>query len=311
MPESSNLLLSFHLPQTLTAAPLHSLAVQQSYVSDPGDHTRDSSPDTFTATLTTWPLLTGVDVSGGPGSVVVLGDSITDGEKSTAGANHRWPDLLAARLLHQHAVPRYGVLNAGISANRVVSDRYPGDGVSTDVGGVSSVHRLDRDVLAQTSARTVLVFQGVNDVRWGGAADQVISGLREIAARAHAQGLRAVAATIAPCEGESRAPRRPTPSAPPSTPTSARASTSTPSSTSTASCAIRPTRPGWRPASTAATICTPARPGTRHSRTRWTWGCWCRERRCRGAGPGGYTSRSTTTGAWSEAPLPLRSSRST
>lgn len=202
VPEQTDLLVSFHLPDTVTAAPLHSLAVQQSYVSGPGDHTRDISPDAYGGTITTWPLLAGVDVSGGPGSVVVLGDSITDGEKSTVGANHRWPDLLAARLLQQHAVPRFGVLNAGISANKVVTDRYPGDGVSTDVGGVSSVHRLDRDVLAATSARTVLVFQGVNDVRWGGTAEDLIAGLHEIADRSHALGLRVVAATIAPCEGE-------------------------------------------------------------------------------------------------------------
>ena len=88
---------------------------------------------------------------GGPGSVVALGDSITDGERLHAGANRRWPDVLARRLRAQREVPRYGVLNQGISANRVVSDRYPGDGVSTDTGGVSAPHRLERDVLAQTA----------------------------------------------------------------------------------------------------------------------------------------------------------------
>ncbi|BBC31777.1 GDSL-like Lipase/Acylhydrolase [Streptomyces graminofaciens] len=86
----------------------------------------------------------------------------------------------------------------------MVTDRYPGDGVSTDTGGVSALHRLDRDVLAQTSARTAVVFQGVNDVRWGATADQVVAGLREIAARGHERGLRMLVATIAPCEGESR-----------------------------------------------------------------------------------------------------------
>ncbi|MET7700346.1 SGNH/GDSL hydrolase family protein [Streptomyces sp. NPDC005485] len=203
VPADANLLVSFHLPGTVAAAPVHRLAVQRSYVSEPGDHAGDGSPEAYTSTITSWPLLTGVDVSGGPGSVVVLGDSITDGEKSTQEANHRWPNVLATRVLNQHVVPHYGVLNQGISANRVVGDRYPGDGVSTDTGGVSALHRLDRDVLAQTSARTAVVFQGVNDVRWGASADQVVAGLREIAARAHARGLRVLAATIAPCEGES------------------------------------------------------------------------------------------------------------
>ncbi|MGW3421822.1 SGNH/GDSL hydrolase family protein [Streptomyces phaeochromogenes] len=204
VPADANLLVSFHLPGTVTAAPVHSLAVQTSYVSTPGDHAGDGAPDAYTSTITTWPLLTGVDVGGGLGSVVLLGDSITDGEKSTRDANRRWPNVLATRLLNQSVVPRYGVLNHGISANRVVSDRYTGDGVSTDTGGVSALHRLDRDVLAQTSARTVVVFQGVNDVRWGASAEEVVAGLREIADRARGRGLRVLVATIAPCEGEAR-----------------------------------------------------------------------------------------------------------
>ncbi|WP_405867785.1 GDSL-type esterase/lipase family protein [Streptomyces sp. NBC_00005] len=202
VPEDANLLVSFHLPGTVAAAPLHRLAMQRSYVSEPGDHAADGSSVAYTRIVTSWPLLTGVDVGGGPGSVVVLGDSITDGDRSTTDANRRWPNVLATRLLKQSVVPRYGVLNQGISGNRVVSDRYPGDGPSTDMAGVSALHRLDRDVLAQTSARTAIVFEGVNDVRWQAAAGQVIAGLREIADRGHARGLRVLAATILPCEGE-------------------------------------------------------------------------------------------------------------
>ncbi|MGY6021322.1 GDSL-type esterase/lipase family protein [Streptomyces spinosirectus] len=202
VPTRTNLLVSFHLPEAMTAAPVHQLAVQRSYVSVPGDHAAEGSAASYTTVMTRWPLLTGVDVGGGPGSVVVLGDSITDGDRSTMDANRRWPDVLAGRLLEQRAVPRYGVLDQGISGNRVVTDRYPGDGVSTDTAGVSALHRLDRDVLAQTSARTAVVFEGVNDVRWEYTAEQVIAGLREIADRGHAGGLHMVAATILPCEGE-------------------------------------------------------------------------------------------------------------
>ncbi|WP_327352311.1 SGNH/GDSL hydrolase family protein [Streptomyces sp. NBC_01304] len=204
VPADANLLVSFHLPDTVTTAPVHSQAIQRSYVSEPGDHTAAADAGAYTSTLSTWPFLTGVDVGGGPGSVVMLGDSITDGVKSTQDANARWPNVLARRLLAQSAVPRYGVINHGISANRVTQDAYLGDGVSTNTGGVSALHRLERDVLSQTSVRTVIVFEGVNDVRWGVRADQVIAGLREIAARGRERGLRVVAATIAPCEGESR-----------------------------------------------------------------------------------------------------------
>ncbi len=201
VPPGAGLLVSFHLPGTVTVTPAHRLAVQRSYVSETGDHTADPSASAYTSTLTGWPLLTGVDVGGGPGSVVLLGDSITDGDKSTTDANRRWPDVLAARLLEQSAVPRYGVLNQGISGNRVVTDRYPGDAVSTDQAGVSALHRLDRDVLAQTSARTAVVFEGINDLLSGRSAEEVVAVLREIADRTRARGVRLLAATLLPCEG--------------------------------------------------------------------------------------------------------------
>jgi len=203
VPPDTGLLVSIHLPGTVAAAPVHSATSQLSYVSasGSGDRTQDRDGSAFTGSLEVWPFLTGVEVGGGPGSVVALGDSITDGVRSTQGANRRWPDVLARRLRDQHEVPRYGVLNHGISANRVVSDRYPGDGVSADTGGVSAQHRLERDVLAQPNARTVIVFEGINDVRWGTSAEEVVAGLRSLAWRARERGLRVLGVTLTPCEG--------------------------------------------------------------------------------------------------------------
>ncbi len=203
VPAGRNLLVSLYLPGTVTTAPMHGRSEQVSYVSAPrsGDRTGDTGAAAYPGTLTGWPFLTGVEVAGGPGTVVALGDSITDGQGSTAGANRRWPDVLARRFQAQHALPRYGVINSGIAGNRVVTDRYPGDGVSADVSGVSAQHRLERDVLARPSVRTVVLFEGVNDVRTGTPAHEVVAGLRSLARRAHERGLRVVAATIAPCGG--------------------------------------------------------------------------------------------------------------
>ncbi|MFF5128618.1 SGNH/GDSL hydrolase family protein [Streptomyces syringium] len=203
VPPGTNLLVSIHLPGTVRAVPVHSYSNQVSYLSGDGsgDRTGDRGADAYGRKLSGWPLLTGVDVAGGPGSVVAFGDSITDGGNSTADANRRWPDQLARRLREQREVPRFGMLNHGISGNRVVGDRYPGNGTSTISSGVSAVHRLERDVLSQTAARTVIVFEGVNDIRAGTSADQVIAGLRSIAQRAHARGMRVVVSTIAPCGG--------------------------------------------------------------------------------------------------------------
>ena len=52
---------------------------------------------------------------------MTLGDSITDGVHSTHNANHRWPDMLAARLKQDPAWTS-AVLNEGIGGNHVLID---------------------------------------------------------------------------------------------------------------------------------------------------------------------------------------------
>ena len=100
--------------------------------------------------------------------MVALGDSITDGASSTADANRRWPDYLAGRLSACSSTA--GVLNEGISGNRITA------GID---GNPSALDRLERDVLSQPDARTVILFEGVNDLSWGGATgDQVIDGMK-------------------------------------------------------------------------------------------------------------------------------------
>ncbi|WP_338681001.1 SGNH/GDSL hydrolase family protein [Streptomyces acidiscabies] len=204
VPAGADLLVSFHLPETVTALPTHRYASQRSYLSAPGDHTADRAGTAYASELTGWPLLAGVDVAGGPGSVVLLGDSITDGYLSTTDANRRWPDGLAARLRGQRAVPAYGVLNAGIAGNRVAADGYAGDGVSSVASGVSALARLERDVFAQPSVRTLVVFEGINDLLRGGTSDDVTDGLRKLAERAGARGIRVLGATLLPCAGDPR-----------------------------------------------------------------------------------------------------------
>ncbi|PSK81387.1 lysophospholipase L1-like esterase [Murinocardiopsis flavida] len=203
VPKQANLLVSFHLPEPVQAAPVHTAAAGTNYLSGAGsgDTTGERGGATFTEKLGVWPFLTGIDVQRGPGSVVAFGDSITDGVGSTPDTARRWPDILSDRLDAQSQVPRYGVLNQGISANRVVTDRYDGDGVSTDTGGVKAVDRVDRDILAQPGVRTLVMSEGVNDVRAGSSAEEVSAGMSTIAGRARERGIRVIAATIVPCGG--------------------------------------------------------------------------------------------------------------
>ena len=87
VPADTNLLVSIHLPEPVAAAPVHSEAIQRSYLSAAAAATAPgrAGRGAFTGSLTVWPFLTGVDVQGGPGSVVTLGDSITDGVQLHAG----------------------------------------------------------------------------------------------------------------------------------------------------------------------------------------------------------------------------------
>ncbi|MFF3380565.1 GDSL-type esterase/lipase family protein [Streptomyces sp. NPDC002680] len=193
--DRSDLVVSLYFPGRLTHISQHWMGLQTVYWTPDGggDHAGDAGGDAFTTTDSTFPFLTGVDVRGGParGSVVALGDSITDGAASTSEANRRWPDYLAARL--SACTSPAGVLNEGISGNRITA--------GTD-GNPSALERLERDVLSQPGARTVILFEGVNDLSWGGATgDQVIDGMREIARRAHARGLRVIGATVVPYRG--------------------------------------------------------------------------------------------------------------
>jgi len=145
-----------------------------------------------------WYLLKGVDVDAGPkaSAIVVLGASISDGYHSTPDKNLRWPDDLAARLAAHHI----GIVDEGISGNRLLHDGT----------GPSAVSRLDRDVLAQSGAKIVIVSLGTNDIgrtffptHPGEAvtAAQLIWSLQQIAERAHARGIKVIAATLNPFGG--------------------------------------------------------------------------------------------------------------
>ena len=168
----------------------HNLAEQTSYVSAAGDHAAEDAATAFPATIQNWFFLDGIFVTEPKtvGTVVALGDSITDGARSTAGTNNRWPDVLARRLLQRPPAQQMGVLNEGISGNKIL----------TDGAGVSALARFDRDVLAQPNAKTVILLEGINDLSGGATADQVIAGDRQIIARAHAAGKCILGGTLTP-----------------------------------------------------------------------------------------------------------------
>src|ERR1039457_4176842 len=160
------------------------------------------SAATFNGAVTAdhWYLLNGVDVQakGDIGAAVMLGDSITDGRGSITNENTRWPDDLARDLAADKKYAGVAVLNEGIGGNRILHDGL----------GPSALARFDRDVIAQSGVRWVLVFEAVHDI--GGTkaaaargqtstvADDVIDAYRQFILRAHTHGLRIYGATITP-----------------------------------------------------------------------------------------------------------------
>lgn len=197
----SNLAVSFYLPpQIMRAETFHAFADQNSYVAD-GDSSA-ASDLTQPRTVASWYFFDGVDIAAVDGSraIVTLGDSITDGAHSTLNANLRWPDVLAARLNQDPNLSHIAVLNEGIGGNRVVNEGY----------GPSAVSRVDRDVLAQSGVRYVIVLESINDigrlahvmVPWDAVtAPQLEWGLTQIADRAHEHGLKIIGATLTPYGG--------------------------------------------------------------------------------------------------------------
>ncbi|MFD5898923.1 SGNH/GDSL hydrolase family protein [Streptomyces sp. NPDC060366] len=190
----SDLALSLYVRDAGGPATGHGMALATSYATS-GDHTAEERDGAYTERLGSWFYLDAVTVEAdrGAGAVVTLGDSITDGWQSSTDKNLRWPDFLARRL---HASPDStvkGVANAGISGNQILADG----------AAQSALKRLDRDVLSLPGVRTVVLFEGVNDIKshTGVTAAALTAGYREIIDRSHAAGLCVVGATVLPFKG--------------------------------------------------------------------------------------------------------------
>jgi lysophospholipase L1-like esterase len=197
-----DLLVSAWTPDPSGTVTFHRFTRQKSFYSaGPADQAAAAAGAAFGRRTSSWYYLSAVEVTGGPGTVVALGDSITDGAGASVGLNRRWPDYLAARLAGS-TWPHYGVANAGISGNRVLDVDAPGGVV--DPSGRSAEARLQDDVLARSGVRTVIIAEGINDIlRQPHQRDPalIIAGLRQLAERCHADGVRVIVATLAPWQG--------------------------------------------------------------------------------------------------------------
>lgn len=209
------LAITLFLAQPTGPATFHLHSFATSYRA-PGDHHLDEGAAAFRETTTSWYYLTGVDLAealpevgddlaeagdDGRGAVVAFGDSITAGAITAVDANHRYPDVLADRLVA--AGRPMGVLNAGIATNQVLGT-IPG-------GGASALDRFRHDALDQPGVRSVILLEGVNDIAISTAAtgepvppDRLIAGYQALIEAARDRGIRVIGATITPTKGAAR-----------------------------------------------------------------------------------------------------------
>ncbi|MDN3022568.1 SGNH/GDSL hydrolase family protein [Streptomyces sp. S.PB5] len=200
----SDVLVTTYSPTRSGPVTYHRHARQVSYLAD-GDLTEDVTGTAYTEETPSWRYLTALDVlsNEADGTVVVLGDSLTDGITSTEGANRRWTDVLSDRLrsaIESGAdLPRYSVVNQGISGNRVLTS-----GLGRPAENPSGLDRFARDVLGRPNVKVVVIDLGVNDILRNPALadpDQILDGLRTMVRQAHARGIKVIGATLMPFQG--------------------------------------------------------------------------------------------------------------
>jgi len=189
---ATRLAVSIYLPHgaNLSQAPRHDFADETNYNYVGGDVSGvQAMPVTNTFTFDT--LISGVDVLGtAPHTVVVAGDSISDGLGSGASTDTRWPNYLAERM------PGWSVLDQGIGGNQVTSDQ--------GASGLSLQNRLARDVYAVPGVVDLVDADGINDLRSGVSADTLEQAQAGVVQQAHQHGIRVLLTTLTPCAGEVR-----------------------------------------------------------------------------------------------------------
>lgn len=209
VPSLSRLKVEFYLPKATGPCTCHLTGVDELAVSPPGNFVGKPFTPVSKAQFRAFLSAVEVDSPKALGTIVAFGDSITDGVGATAGANRRWPDILANRL--QAAGKHWAVANSAISGNRILS---PGM-------GEAALARFDEDVLSLPNVKYIIVFEGVNDIgnRFGRrgpnqpnlpgldqpeiTVDQMIAGYRQLIARAHEKGIKVIGSPIGPYKGAS------------------------------------------------------------------------------------------------------------
>lgn len=158
-----------------------------------GDHVTDES---FTAeeTMTSWYYISELDTwaEAGTKTVVLFGDSITDGYGANPNQFERWSDELTRQLKANPDTANISVANEGIGGNSVFGGL-----------GTAAKDRFERDVLNIAGVRYVVILIGINDIGYANEdiSESLIEQYEIMIEKCHEKGIKIYAGTILPVNG--------------------------------------------------------------------------------------------------------------
>jgi lysophospholipase L1-like esterase len=142
-----------------------------------------------------WYTATALEVmsSEASGTIVAMGDSITDGFGTKYNYHTRWTDYFAERLSDEKNEARIAMANVGIGG----------------AGAAMSIERFQRDVLDIQGAKWLIIFIGINDIVYGNrSAEYLIDHYKKMAQLARENGLKVYGATITAMGKHSEKPNK-------------------------------------------------------------------------------------------------------
>jgi lysophospholipase L1-like esterase len=203
--------ITMNFPMNTGPSTIHGTGMQNAFISKPGTPITTGEAGTayaasdFTIDDSRF-FITDIEVlnTEHARTLVIIGDSISDGVGSSLDGNMRWPDQLSARLQEDKNSNNIAVVNSGIGGNRLLNDAV------APFVGPSALSRFDRDVLSKSGLKWIILSQGINDIMGASilsspkdkvSAELIIAGMQILIARAHENKVKIFGTTLLPRGG--------------------------------------------------------------------------------------------------------------
>ena len=178
---------------------------------DVGDQTANSAATNFVFEDVNMRWLSAIAVAGtaAQGTVVALGDSITEGFNNNI-EGYGWPTTFQQRVAQLPPAQQMAMVNEGITGN-TLTVFPPGSTFAATSGGLPGVTRLAPDALSLPGVKDVVLFLGTNDIWFGaggenttrpippyGTAPAIEAAMQTVIAQTRAAGIKIFGVTLLP-----------------------------------------------------------------------------------------------------------------